>query len=353
MGLQSIIAVGEVCIGGASPPLFLADIGTYFNQDVARGKRLIDDIADCGLRFVKAEVLHDAGICLDCDLEEVITDAKANLTTERYRDVIKRKVLPLSSYDELFSHARRRGLGLAVSVYDDTGLAYAMERGVEIIKVASSNIVHKPLIERIARTGRPTIIDTGRATLGEILRAVGWFVTAGGSALIVEYSPPAPPAPVSMQHIRFIETLRTVFQCPIGLSDHHAGEEMLYAAVALGAAVLEKGVCPNDLDREQDRAHALVVRELGDVVRKCGNVHMGMGNTVPELRAPQPPHPARMGLIARRDLERGDVLTEREIGFAFPAVGVAVEDIDRVLGWRVRNGVRAGAPIRWTDLEAP
>ncbi len=353
MGLQSTIEVGEICIGGDSPPLFLADIGTYFNQDLARGKRLIDDIADCGLRFVKGEVLHDAGVCLDCDLEEVITDGKARITTERYRDVIERKVLPLSSYDELFSHARRRGLGLAVSVYDDTGIAYAIEIGAEILKVASSNIVHKPLIERIARTGRPTIIDTGRAALGEILRAVQWFVNAGGSALIVEYSPPAPPVPVSMQGIRFIETLRTVFQCPIGLSDHHAGEEMLYAAIAIGAAVLEKGVCPNDLDREQDRAHALAVRELGDVVRKCSNVHMGMGNTVPELRAPQPPHPARMGLIARRDLERGDVLTEREIGFAFPAVGVAVEDIDRVLGWRVRNGVRAGCPIRWTDLDGP
>lgn len=353
MGLQSTIEVGEVCIGGDSPPLFLADIGTYFNQDVARGKRLIDDIADCGLRFVKGEVLHDAGICLECSLEEVITDAKAHVTTERYRDVIERKVLPLSSYDELFSHARHRGLCLAVSVYDETGVGYAEERGVEIIKVASSNIVHKPLIERIARTGIPTIVDTGGASLGEILRAMQWFVHAGGSALIVEYSPPAPPAPTSMQNIRFIETLRAVCQCPTGLSDHHVGDEMLYAAVALGAAVLEKGVCPNDLDREQDRAHALTVRELGDVVRKCGNVHMGMGNTVPELRAPQPAHPARMGLVASRDLVRGEILTEREIGFAFPAVGVAVEDFERVLGWRVRSGVRAGAPIRWTDLDGP
>jgi sialic acid synthase SpsE len=351
MGLQSTIGVGEVCIGGDSPPLFLADIGTYFNQDLACGKRLIDDIADCGLRFVKGEVLHDAGICLDCGLEEVITDASAHVTTERYRDVIERKVLPLSSYDELFSHARRRGLGLALSVYDETGLAYVLERGVEIIKVASSNIVHKPLIERIARAGRPAIIDTGRASLGEILRAVHWFVNAGGSALIVEYSPPAPPVPASMQNLRFIETLREVCQCPIGLSDHHAGEEMLYAAVALGAAVLEKGVCPDDLDREQDRAHALTVRELRDVVRKCGNVYMGMGNTVPELRTPQPPHPARMGLIAKRELRRGEVLTEREIGFAFPAVGVAVEDIERVLGWRVRKGVPSGAPIRWIDLD--
>lgn len=298
-------------------------------------------------------MLHDAGICLDCGLEEVITDAEARVTTERYRDVIGRKVLPLSSHDELFSHARRRGLSLALSVYDGTGVAYAVERGVEIIKVASSNIVHKPLIERIARTGKPTIIDTGRASLGEILRAVQWFVNAGGSALIVEYSPPAPPAPPSMQNIRFIDTLRTICQCPIGLSDHHVGDEMLYAAVAVGAAVLEKGVCPNDLDREQDRAHALVVRELRDVVRKCSNVHMGMGNTIPELRAPQPTHPARMGLVAARDLERGDVLTEHEVGFAFPAVGVAVEDIERVLGWRVRSGVRAGAPIRWTDLDGP
>lgn len=351
MGLKPTIQIGECCIGGGDPPLFLADVGTYFNQDLARGKRLIDDIADCGLRFVKGEVLHDATICLDCDLEEVITDDKGGATKERYRDVIERKVLPLSSYDELYSHARHRGLGLALSVYDETGLAYAVKRGVEIVKVASSNIVHKPLIEKVARAGRPTIIDTGRATLGEILRAVQWFVSAGGSDLIIEYSPSAPPAPAATQNIGFIQTLRTVFQCPVGLSDHHAGDEMMYAAVALGAAVLEKGVCPNDLEREQDRAHALAARELAAVVRKCGNVHMGMRATTPELGLPRTPHPARMGLIARRDLAPGEVLTEREVGFAFPAIGVAVEDIDRVLGWRVRNAVRAGQPIRWTDLD--
>jgi sialic acid synthase SpsE len=263
-----IVQVGGIAVGGPHPPLFLADIGTFFNQDIDCALRLVDGIADAGLAFVKGEVLHDAGICLDAGLEETIVSRDLGVSREDYRSVILRKVVALADYARIFEHARARGLRLALSVYDDVGLDFAIDQGAALLKIASSNIVHQPLIARAAASGLPVAIDTGRATMDEIARAIGWFREAGGESAILQHSPPAPPASAALHDLETIGLLQRLFDCPAGLSDHHAGDEMLYAAIALGAHVVEKGVCPDGLQKEQDVAHALAVGELGAVSPK-------------------------------------------------------------------------------------
>jgi sialic acid synthase SpsE len=259
-------------------------------------------------------------------------------------------VLPLGAYERLFRHATRRGLRLALSVYDFAGLDFALAQRASIIKIASSNVVHRPLIERVAAAGPAVLMDTGGATLDEVRRAVRWFTDAGGTQLIIEHSPPAPPAPVSRHHVRRIESYREEFRCPVGLSDHHAGVEMLFAAIALGASVVEKGVFPDDLERDQDVAHGLPVSRLADTVRQCAHVSAAL--QPPPADAPAPAgHPARMGLVAARALAAGHRLREDDVTFAFPAVGIAVQDVNEAIGLPLVRPVAAGTPIEWPMLQ--
>jgi sialic acid synthase SpsE len=348
--LQPTFDAGGVTLGAGHPALFLPDIGTFFNQDLARGMALIDRVAESGATFLKGEVLHDAGICLDSDLLENITTPEAVVTKEPYRRVIERKVVPLQAYERLFAHALRRGLRLALSVYDFAGLTFALDHGADLIKIASSNIVHRPLIERVAAARIPALLDTGGSTLDEVARAVGWFIQAGGDRLVIEHSPPAPPAAVSRHQLSKLIGYRDTFKCPVGLSDHHGGDEMLYAAIALGASVVEKGVYPDDTERDQDVAHGLPISRLADVIRKCANVAAAM--QPPPADAPGPAgHPARMGLIAAAALDAGQVLRAGDLRFAFPALGVPVEQIGEAVGKRLRRAVERGRPIGWSDLE--
>jgi len=348
--LRTTVTAGDLVIGPGHPPLFLPDIGTFFNQDLDQGLALIDDIAAAGLTFLKGEVLHDVDICLDTNLEETITSYDLKVTTERYRAVIERKVLPLPVYATLFARARAHGLKLAMSIYDETGLAFACDEDVEIIKIASSNIVHRPLIEATARTGRVTLIDTGKATFSEIFRAVGWFTRAGGDRLLLEHSPDPPPAPVSAHHLGMLSQFAAVFTCPIGLSDHHAGDEMLIAAVALGASVLEKGVCPDHVVCEQDRGHALSISNLAATVARCNTVYSALDGTLRDLSPPRPTHPARMGLVTARSIRAGERLDPSAVRYAFPATGIGVEHVQSALGRPTVRAMEPGEPIEWDDL---
>jgi len=347
--------MGDVDIGGrpvgpAHPPLFLPDIGTFFDGDAGQAKRMIARLADAGAEVVKGEVLHDADVCLDDDTtESYYVASTGEVVSERYRDLIARKVLPLSVYESIFADCRSRSLPFVVSVYDSAGAEFAVDIGAAALKIASANIVHEPLIRRVAELGRPVVLDTGRSTLAEIARAVDWLRDGGACAFIVEHSPPPPPAPVDAQNLRVLNILAGAFGCPVGLSDHHAGPEMLYAAAALGAAVLEKGVCRDDNPDDQDVAHALPVGRFEEVHAVCRTIHAGLGDG--RLPAVMPPKTARMGLTARIAVAPGDELSAATAGFAFPAKGIPVEHWSLVEGWRFRRPVAAGAPIRWSDVE--
>lgn len=337
-------------VGQGCPPLFLPDIGTFFGQDTAIACHLIAKLKEGGAEIIKGEILHDADICFDDDVEETFyLHKQGRMGRERYRDLIERKVLPLTAYEEIFTECKRLALPFAVSVYDFKGADFACRVGAAALKIATSNVVHEPLIRYVSSLGLPVIIDTGRSTMSEIARAVEWVRAAGLEDLIIEHSPLPPPAPVDQQNLRVMEVFAKTFDLPVGLSDHHAGPEMLYAAVALGASVIEKGICSDNSLDDQDVAHALPIGRFAEVNRTCRVVYAGLGSgQLPPVTSKKK---ARMCITAGRDLAVDAVLTRDAVGFAFPAKGVGVEYWSLIEGWRLRRPLAKGEPITWGDVE--
>jgi sialic acid synthase SpsE len=243
-------------------------------------------------------------------------------------------------------------MGLVLSVYDQAGADFAVNMGACALKVASSNIVHAPLIRYCASLKLPLIIDSGKSSREEVIRAVHWAQQAGAERLILEYSPPAPPAPVEQHNLRAISDLRKIFSGPLGLSDHHAGEEMLYAASALGYRLLEKGLCADNQFTDQDVFHALPLSQLATVMEKCRAIHAALGAASAAYTAPTKRPAARMGLVAAINLDVGDSLDSNTVRFAFPTLGIPVEDWDKVRQLQIKTPVAAGQPIEWQHVES-
>lgn len=334
---------------GAVAPVFWGDIDLYFQRDLGRVRDLLAALRDSGAGWVKGALIHRTDLALDDPSATVSYHVEGRgAVTEPYRDVLARHILPLDQAATIYAEAADLGLQIALSVYDDTGVAAAVDLGAAALKIPSSNIVHAPLIRRAAATGLPLALDTGRATMAEIARAVEWARSEGASELCIQHSPPAPPQPVRLHNLRFLTTLREAFGVVVGLSDHHAGSEMLFAATALGATVLEKGVITDGLDPDIDHAHALPASRLADVVAGCRAVARAMGSGHAPPTAPF--DPARMGLVARRDVLPGELISTSTVDFAWPARGIPVEDVDLILGWQFVTATAARSPISWCDV---
>jgi sialic acid synthase SpsE len=187
--VQKVFKIWEDLIGHSQAPLFLPDIGTFFNQDMTQAAQLAKRLSNAGVSVVKGEILHSADICLKVAGNEKYWGRKSkDIIEEDYYSLILRKVVSLKAYEELFSYCHELGMQVVTSVYDFEGANFANSVGVAALKVASSNITHQPLIEHMAGIGLPLIIDTGHSTLEEAARAVNWAQDAGAKHLVIEHS---------------------------------------------------------------------------------------------------------------------------------------------------------------------
>ena len=232
---------GKINIDSSSP-IFLPDIGTFFNKNLNTAFDLISKLKKSKVKIIKGEILHNADICLRNSSLVNFFDKNKKKKGEDYRSLIERKVNTLKTYKQIIDYCKNLNLETIFSVYDIEGAKFAKSNGVSALKIASSNIVHKPLISFCAKLNLPIIIDTGDSTIEEIDRAIGWWKCESKKSghLIIEHSPYPYPESLDNHNLNFMINLGKIFNLPYGLSDHHVGNEMLYAATAMGATILEK-----------------------------------------------------------------------------------------------------------------
>ena len=342
----------EQLFGGNSGPLFLPDIGTFFDKDLDRAFAIVDRLAASGISLIKGEVLSDPNLCLnDGSLEKYWNSSSRRFDTENYHSLISRKALSFAEYRTLFNYVRAVKAEIVLSVYDFAGADFALSEGALALKIASSNITNAPLIKYLGGLGCPLILDTGHSSLEEIARAVNWVQDEGCQDFVVQHSPPGPPRPVSEHNLNFMVNLGRTLGVPYGLSDHHFGDEMLYAAVALGANVVEKGVVLENQSADQDVSHALLVSSVNDVVSKMQNIAEALGTGSRYLRRDRQKYISRMGLIASVPLKPGDKISLSNVRFAFPQIGIGTEFWELVEGSTVLRAFDPLEPIEWIDIE--
>lgn len=341
--------IGSQYIGSGELPLFLPDIDVYFKDDIDGARQLVNELSSLGVTTLKGALLHDAEICLPGGDTGYYVPGEG-VRTENYRAVIDRHVVPLETFRRIYSGARDRGLDLILSVYDEPGIALASELGSAALKIPSSNITHAPLIRDAASTGLPLIIDTGRSTMDEIRRAVGWARKAGVEILIIEHSPPGPPAPVSAFNLNMMTALGEEHDCFDGLSDHFMGIDMMLVAAARGADVIEKGVCLDRTENDIDIAHALPISQVGNALEKIELYHQSLGARERVLPSDRPLPPDRMCVVAATDLPAGTPIARSNVRFAFPPLGIGSENWDSLEGKPVKRFVPAGQPLQDDDI---
>ncbi len=355
---QRVVKMGRHSVVNFGRPVILAEIGALFNQDIDAAAKLIQRIADVQLAnphipiMLKSEFILSKDMCLDDDSIETYQSRTGERASERFHDLISRKVLSKETYATLIKLATERNLDCVVSVYDVEGIELAKKTGVDALKIAASNVNHIPLIREASASGLPVIIDTGRATLAEVDRAITTTRRSEAQAVVLQHSPDGHPAPDRNHNLNSINTLRTAFDLQVGFSCHASDDDACVSAVALGAAFIEKNLSPDPTSLEQDTAFSIGVDELETFVLRISRAYDRMGDSWRDAanQSGLIATSARMGLVAKRDLVAGELCDADSVGFAFPNKGVSVCEFDRVLGWRLSTDRKKGTPIDWQDL---
>ncbi len=342
------VYLGNIPVGDGHPPVFVAEVGSFFNKNLDLALDYLQRTVDAGAPVFKTEILHDpdtvlAGVDLACRYKHAHGEK-----VERYRELIERKVVPLREYERLFCASRELAIPVIATVFDKMGVDFLKDMGAAGVKISRNNLNHIPLLRKAARSGLPVILDIGELYLSETMSAVE-LLQEEGAFVIVNHHPGANPSPAGIHNMRMIDTYKRVLDIPIGLSCHYRGEEMMYVAVARGANLLEKGVVDDPDRTEVDLISAMPFTDLKPVLEKIYHCWEALGDG--KLKVPADRNlSTRTGMYARSKMKRGRPISLDTVGFAWPPVGVSPEYWDEVEGWVLAKDVAAGDPIEWGML---
>jgi N-acetylneuraminate synthase/N,N'-diacetyllegionaminate synthase len=352
MSSQTVIEVAGRRIGDGAPCFVIAEAGVNHNGDVELAMQLVDAAAEAGADAVKFQTWRTEKLVAPAaPLADYQRTNVAGADDDQYA-LLEALELTADEFRRLDAHARKRGI-LFLSTPDEEDSADLLDEiGVPLFKIGSGEVTNLPLLRHIAAKGKPLVLSTGMANLGEVELAVEALLEAGAPGIVLLQCVSAYPAEPADANLRAMATLRTAFRLPVGFSDHTLGDETALAAVALGACVLEKHLTlSTDLEGPDHRA-SLEPVAFADLVRRIRLVESALGDG---RKRPTPAEKAtkevvRRRILAGRDLAAGTVLSLDDIVLRRASEGEFVETLEQLIGRTLMRAVGGGEPIRRVDV---
>jgi len=336
-------------IGSGHPPFFVAELGTCHQGSVAVAKDNAKAAAEAGAHCIKTELFY----------ETEVRDPSATKTystrSGRHEvpllDHMRRYQFTLEQHHEIKRFADELGLPFMATAHTRQRVDFLVDIGAQAVKIASPDIVHYPLIRYAGASGLVLFLDTGGAYQHEVEMAVKAARDAGCKQLVVNHNPDGHPAKPQGHNLRCIARYQELFGLPVGLSDHYDGYEMSFAAVVAGAHCIEKPISEDRFIEECEHLWAVSRADLPEFIASLGRAWEALGQPQrPMKEGLRPVSPHRVALVARRDLAPGDAITQENVTFGKPRLGIGVEHWDELSGRTLGRAVAEGAFIRFEDL---
>jgi pseudaminic acid synthase len=342
------IEIGDRLIGTGKPVYVIAELSANHNQDFEKAVRLVHAAREAGADAVKLQTYTPDTITLASDLEEFRVSGGTIWDGRNLHDLYAEAYTPWEWQPRLNKVAEDLGMNLFSSAFDSTAVDFLEEMDVPAHKLASFELVDIPLIQKMARTGKPLIMSTGMATVEEIEEALQSARGAGAAQIALLKCTSAYPAPAEEMNLRTIPEMLHRFGVPVGLSDHTMGISVPVAAVALGACIIEKHLTLSRSTPGPDSAFSLEPDEfkaMVDAVRTAekalGEVHFGLSAKEEASRA------HRRSLYVVEDTKAGETFTAANVRSIRPGHGLHTRHLEEVLGRRAARNIERGTPLSW------
>lgn len=335
-------------IGLGYPTYIVAEMSANHNQNFDKAVKIIEAAKEAGADAVKLQTYTPDTMTIGID-SELFRHSKGSLWEGRnLYDLYGEAYTPWEWQPKLKKIANDLGLDLFSTAFDPSAVDFLEEMGVPLHKVASFEIVDIPLIGHMARTGKPMIISTGMATLGEIEDAVQAARNAGAIQIALLKCTSAYPAPPEEMNLRTVPHLAEAFSVLVGLSDHTLSIAVPVAAVALGACIVEKHFTLSRDIPSLDSAFSLEPQEFKEMVEAIRTVEKALGGVRYEVgKREAKSRVFRRSLFVIKDMKAGDVFTEENVRSIRPGHGLPPKYLKEVLGHRAARDIQRGTPLKW------
>jgi N-acetylneuraminate synthase len=335
----------SIRVGG--PPLIVAELSGNHNGSIERAFALIEAAKKAGAHAVKFQTYTADTLTIDHKSPQFVLSGGLWDGRTLY-DLYQEASTPWDWHPALFAKARELGLIAFSTPFDPTAVDFLESLDCPWYKIASFEIIDLPLIKKAASTGKPLIMSTGIANLGEIQEAVDAASHAGCKELVLLHCISAYPAKVEDSNLLTLTNLRETFGVPVGLSDHTLGTAVAVASVALGACIVEKHMTLARADGGPDAAFSLEPREFSTLVQDCRAAYYALGRVHYAPKGCESVSATlRRSLYFVADIDEGELITRNHVRSIRPGFGISPKYLEDVIGSRSTARILRGTPVSW------
>ncbi len=338
-------------IGPDQPPYIIAEMSANHNGSLDRALATIDAAERCGADAIKLQTYTADTLTIDCDLPDFMIQGGPWDGYKLY-DLYKWAQTPFEWHAEMFNHARKRGITVFSTPFDETAVDLLETLDAPAYKIASFEVADLPLIRYAASTGKPLILSTGIASELDIEEAVQAARDAGCNDLVLLHCISSYPAPIDQANVHQMRALASRFGALPGLSDHTLGTTASLVAIALGACVIEKHFTLSRADKGPDSEFSLEPAELSRLCSEGRDAWLALGHAGYERQKAEAGSMVfRRSVYFVRDLPADAIVGPEDVRRIRPGMGLAPKYLNRIIGKKLRRSVVRGKATEWSDFQ--
>lgn len=316
--------------------LIIAEAGVNHNGSVKLAKELIDAAAGAGVDYVKFQTFRTENLVSKSAPKADYQQRNVNDKDTSQYAMLKQLELTPAQHEELISYCREKNIKFFSTAFDLDSIDFLASLHLGLWKIPSGEITNYPYLKKIARYGEPVILSTGMSTPSEIEDAISVLVKYGvpKNQITVLHCNTEYPTPMSDVNLRAMQTLRDTLGVSVGYSDHTQGIEVPIAAVALGAAVIEKHFTLDRMMKGPDHKASLEPSELKAMVSAIRNIELALGETEKIVSDSEKKNRevARKSIVASKFIQKGELLSEDNLSVKRPGNGLSPMRWEEVTG---------------------
>lgn len=345
--------IGNHVVGTGQACFVIAEISANHNQDFDTSMTMVKEFIKAGADAIKLQTYTPDELTIDYD-KGFFAIPKNN----QFAGPKSLYELYHGSYMPWEFQAKLKKIAdeLDISMFSTPQSLEAVdflekELKVDAYKIASFEISHFDLLQRVAETGKPVIISNGGASIREISEAIEFLEIHGCNEMVMLQCSSGYPSLPEQMNLSNMKVVQDLFRIPVGLSDHTEGIGVAVAAVSMGASVVEKHVTLNKRDTGPDHRFSMEPDEFRMMVQSIRQaeaaVSSGVSFNVNVGREEQNKIQFTRSIYVVKNLKKGDILTRENIRVIRPGGGLHPRDFESVLGMRVNRLVTRGTPMSW------
>lgn len=338
--MSKTIKLGRKTIGEGAPVFIVAEAGVNHNGDKELALELVRKAKKSGADCVKFQTFK-AETVTSRQSPKAAYQLKVTDPKESQFEMLKKLELSESVYPRIVSLCRELDIQFLSTPYHFSDVDFLNGLGVEAFKIASGQLVELPFISYAAKLGKQIILSTGMATFDEVKEAVETVQKAGNDQLILLQCTTNYPSVVEESNLRAMVAMKEKLKVLVGYSDHTESHFSTFAAVAMGAVVIEKHFTLDKNLPGPDQGCSLEPGEFSELVRGIREIEKALGDSEKKPTAEELRNLVgmRRSLATIKDIPVGDLIEKEHLAFKRPATGLAPKRMEEILGKRAKKKI--------------